>query len=71
MQKDAATWVLQGMDVSLWPLVMLEAELATPAIVDLDWWIIPLVPASPMEAGLDQNQFVIVRLTLNKFNNSS
>ena len=49
------------MDMSLWPLVMLEAELPTPATVDSYWLDNPLVPASQMEAGLDHNQFAIVR----------
>ena len=48
------------MDMSLWPLVMLEAELPTPAAEDSDWWDYSLVPASLMEAGLDQRQFAIV-----------
>ena len=41
---------------------MLEVELPTPATMDLDWLDHPLVPASLKEAGLDHNQFVIVRL---------
>ena len=48
--------------MSLWSLVMLEAELPTPATVDSEWWDHPLVPASLMEAGLVHNQFVIVRI---------
>ena len=43
---------------------MLEAELPTPATVDLDWWDHPLVPASQMEAGLDHNQYVIVSFSI-------
>ena len=43
---------------------MLEVELPTPAPVDLDWWDHPIVPASPMEAGLDPNQSAIVGLSL-------
>ena len=48
------------MDVSLWPLMMLEAELPTPATVDSEWLDYLLVSASLTEAGLDQNQFAIV-----------
>ena len=39
---------------------MLEVELPTPAIVDSGWYKDhPIVPASLMEAGLDQNQSVV------------
>ena len=39
---------------------MLEAKLPTHVTMDSHWWDHPLVPASLMEDGLDQNQFVMV-----------
>ena len=46
------------MVMSLWPVMMLEAKLPTPAIVDWDWWDYLLVPASQMEIGLEYHQLV-------------
>ena len=51
-------------------LMMLEVELPTPVTLDSDWWDHPLVPASLMEDGLDQNQSALVcshTATFNKY----
>ena len=62
MQEDVLPYTLVAtltMDVSLCLLISLEAQLPTPAIVDTGYLDHPLVPASQMEFGLDQNQLVV------------
>ena len=62
MQEDVLPYTLVAtltMDVSPCLLISLEAQPPTPAIVDTVCLDHPLVPASLMEAGLDQNQIVV------------